>query len=227
MALAEIGAVFFGVEPSQQPVRASGIRTGSSALHWKQKPICVDIYDIKADLYAVLEALDVPTSALMLTRDVPAWFHPSKAGRVSLGAKNTLGYFGELHPAILRAFDIDQPVMAFECWLDAVPIKQKTKPKDAFRPNEYQASRRDFAFVVDADASAGALREAVARSDKQLIQDVVLFDVYAGEHLPAGKKSLAFAVTLQAPDRTLTEEELNTTASAIIAAAAGRGAVLR
>jgi phenylalanyl-tRNA synthetase beta chain len=227
LALTEIGAVFFGLDPNLQPMRVSGIRTGESALHWQTKPQAVTLYDVKADLYTLLEALDISPASLMLSSDVPAWYHPNKAGRISLGPKVTLGYFGELHPAILRSFGIDIPVMAFECWLDAIPTKQKPKRPEAFRLNEYQASRRDFAFVVDTKTPAGAVRDAIAKSDKSLIQDVTLFDVYEGEHIQTGKKSLAFAVTLQARDRTLTEEELTATSQAIIAAAAGKGAVLR
>ena len=227
LSFMEAGAVFFGLNPEDQPVRIAGIRTGSSPMHWQQKSGQPTIYDVKSDVEAVLEALSINVDSLMLSREVPEWYHPGKAGRLSLGPKNTLAYFGEIHPAILRIFDIQQPVMGFECWLDALTAKQKQKRAEAFRINEFQASRRDFAFVVDATAAAGEIVSAVAKADKALIKNVVLFDVYEGAHLPAGKKSLAFAVTLQADDRTLTDEELNAVSSAIIKAAQGKGATLR
>ncbi len=227
LAFMETGAVFFGVTPQDQPIRVSGVRTGAHAMYWQRKAELPTVYDVKADLECLLQALDINTDTLMVSKDVPDWYHPGKAGRLSLGSKQTVGYFGEIHPAILRIFDIDQPVMGFECWLDALPTKSKQRRPEAFRFNEFQSSRRDFAFVVDTDVPAGDIMQVIAKAEKMLLKHIVLFDVYEGPNMPSGKKSLAFAVTLQADDRTLTEEELSTVSTAIIKAAANKGAVLR
>ncbi len=227
LALYEIGSVFYGLTPDVQPLRAAAIRAGETPLHWHHKPRAFDVFDAKADLFAMLEALGVSTASLMISRDVPDYYHPGKSARVSLGPKNTLGYFGELHPAILRTFDVDAPVVASECWLNAVPNKQKATQRKSLQVNEFQASRRDFAFIANEDVSAGELEAVIAKADKQLIQDVALFDVYAGKHMEEGKKSLAYAVTIRAKDRTLSEDDITKTSDAIIAAAAKKGATLR
>lgn len=227
LALFEIGSVFFGLTPEQQPLRACSLRSGTTPLHWQHKPRDYDIFDAKADLLAMLESLNVPTGSLMVTRDVPAYYHPGKSARLSLGPKNTLGYFGEIHPAILRHFDIEMPIMASECWINSAPNKQKQSQKQALKSVEFQSSRRDFAFIVDESISAGDVQQAINKSNKTLIKEVALFDVYQGKNMEAGKKSLAFAVTLQANDRTLSEEDISKTSDAIIAAAAKKGAALR
>ncbi len=227
ISLFEIGAVFHGITPDQQPVRAAGIRAGATPMHWHEPSKAYDLYDAKADLMAVLETLGIATDALMINREVPGWYHPGKSARLSLGPKTTLGYFGELHPAVLRQFDVEGSVCGFECWLDQLPTKKKAKRPAAYRAREFQASRRDFAFITDTGLDAGTLRQALLKSDKTLIRDVTLFDVYEGKHMEPGKKSLAYAVTLQADDRTLSEEDITGVSDAIIAAAEKQGAVLR
>ncbi len=227
LALFEIGAVFHGLKPENQPVRAATVRSGGSPLHWKDKPQAYDIYDAKADLFAALEACGISTDNLMISRDVPAYYHPGKSARVSLGPKNILGYFGELHPALLRTFDISASVVASECWLDALPNKHKSAAKKALQKNLFQSSRKDFAFIMDKDVEAKKLGDAIGKADKKLIQNVTLFDMYDGEHIEAGKKSLAFAVTLQADGRTLNDDDLSSASDAIIKAAEKTGATLR
>ncbi len=227
MAIYEIGSVFTGCEASQQIPRATSVRTGQPPLHWQTSQSSYTIYDAKADLYAMLEALGVPTHALMITRDVPAWYHPGRAGRVSLGMKQILGYFGELHPACLRHFGLHTPVMASECLLNNLPATRKTSKPKVFTSNSFQASRRDFAFITPAERDAGQLIKAIANVDKAMIRNVTLFDVYEGKHVSGNNKSLAFSVTLQADDRTLTEEDITQVSDGIINAVAKHGATLR
>jgi phenylalanyl-tRNA synthetase beta chain len=223
----EIGTIFEGLAPDQQPVRAATLRTGSSALHWNAAPKAYTIYDAKADLCAMLDACGIASSQLMITRDVPDYYHPGKSGRLSLGPKHILGYFGELHPALQRGFDIDMPIYASECLIDALPDKQKSQSKQALKRNIFQNSRKDFAFIIDKNIDAKMLYDAIMRADKQLIQQVVLFDSYEGQHIEQSKKSLAFAVTLQAEGRTLQEDDISSVSNAIIKAAEKIGAVLR
>jgi phenylalanyl-tRNA synthetase beta chain len=225
LRLGQVGHVFFGVTPEAQPLQAASIAIGASPQHW-QGSTTYDVFTAKADLFAVLSSLGVNTDAVMLSRDVPRWYHPSKAGRVSLGHKNILGYFGEIHPAILRHYGIETRVFASECWLDAVPTPKVKRPTSLTR-SEFQASRRDFAFVVDATLSAGELQQALIKAGGKEVRDVTLFDVYQGVHVGEGKKSLAFAVTLQAHDRTLQEADIQAISAAILEAAQSKGAILR
>jgi phenylalanyl-tRNA synthetase beta chain len=201
------------------------VRTGGTGLHWRgEKPY--DIFSVKADLMAVLANLGVNVEGVQLSRAVPSYYHPHAAGRVSLGAKNTLGFFGELHPAILRSFGIESKVFAFECWLDNVPTP-KTKRKANYSVSEFQASKRDFAFIAEANLPAGELQLAIKKAGGALVKSVELFDLYQGDNMQAGKKSLGYNVTLQAPDRTLQEADIVEVCNNIIAAAEKMGAILR
>jgi phenylalanyl-tRNA synthetase beta chain len=99
----------------------------------------------------------------------------------------------------------------------------------AFVMSQYQPVRRDFAFMVDSDVAAADLMTTVRKaSDKSLLQDVQLFDVYEGDKLPEGKKSVALSITLQAEDRTLKDDDINAVADKVIALAAkNHGAEIR
>ena len=163
------------------------------------------------------------------TRDIPAWFHPGRSGTLGLG-KNILAVFGELHPKALRTVGIKGRMVGFELFLDKVPPK-KGKPgtaKPLLQPSPFQPVNRDFAFIVDMDVSAEKLVRAVRGADKALISGVSLFDVYIGENVPEGKKSLAVDVTLQPTERTLTDEDLEAVSEKIVALVAKNlGGVLR
>lgn len=225
-ALFEVGVVFAGVAPEQQPLAAAGVRMGHDKLHWSGKPHVWDVYDARAELEAALAAAGFGGKA-QVASGAPAWYHPGKSGTLSVG-KTVLGYFGVVHPAIQRFFDLEQEVVAFECFLGAVPAARKKARREALKLSDFQPSARDFAFVVDAGIAADELLGAVRMAERQLIRDVTLFDVYAGKGIPEGKKSLAISVTLQADDRTLSEDDLTRVHQAIILAAEKKcGAELR
>ena len=181
-----------------------------------------DVFDVKADALAALEAFGAPVDNLMTdTRSLPTWFHPGRSGALGLG-KNTLAVFGELHPKVLRALGFKGRMMGFELFLDKVPPKKAKKgtAKPLLNPSPFQPVKRDFAFIVDADVSAEKLLRAVKGADKALISGVALFDVYEGENVPDGKKSLAVDVTLQPTERTLTDEDLEAVSDKIVAVVA-------
>lgn len=225
VALFEVGASFHDVTPTGQKTIAAGIRAGlKHGLHWNGAPKA-DVFDVKADALAALAAAGFDASKATITRTVPGYYHPGRSGAITLG-KNVIATFGELHPSTLKALDCDFPVMAFEVFLDAVPVARGAKRK-ALSVSDYQPVVRDFAFVVDASASASDLVIAINKAEKNLLQDVVIFDVYQGKGVAEGKKSVALSVTLQAADRTLTDAEIENASKAIIESAAKAGAVLR
>ncbi len=227
VALFEFGNVFFGASPDTQPMHAATVRTGTSAQHWSSKPKAVDAFDAKADLFAALSTLGVDVNKVKVTTDAPSWYHPGKSGRVSLGGKITLGYFGSIHPQILRMMDIEQEVVACEVMPQNIPSKRKAAKMVAIKTSDFQATKRDFAFIVDETVAAGDIINAINNAEKKLLQDVTLFDVYQGKGVEDGKKSIALSVTLQATDRTLSEDDITRVSDAIIAAAGKQGAVLR
>ncbi len=225
-ALYEVGVVFSGLLPQQQHLHSSSVRIGQEALHWSGKPRAWDVYDARADLEAMLLAAGFTGRPQIIAGAAP-WYHPGKSGTLMIG-KTVLGYFGTLHPAVQRFFNLEQDVLAVEALLDNLPAARKKAERSALKLSDFQPSVRDFAFVVEQDVPAEDVLGAVRGAERQLLRDVTLFDVYAGKGVAEGKKSLALSVTLQADDRTLTEDDLTRISNAIIEAARKKcGAELR
>jgi phenylalanyl-tRNA synthetase beta chain len=219
-AFFEVGPRFEGSTPGKQTLVAACLRAGSpSARHWAGTRRSVDALDAKADALAALEAAGASVASLQTAVGAPGWYHPGRSGVLKLG-NQILAAFGELHPVILNALDVKGPMVACEVFLDRLP--QPKKKAGAARPllkaSNFQPVERDFAFVVDTSVGAEALLRAVRGADKELITDVGLFDVYEGQHVGEGKKSLAVAVTLQSKDATLTDEQIEGVAKKVVAA---------
>ena len=219
LALFEVGPVFHGGEPEDQELLIGGIlvgHTGPKDRFGSRRP--VDTFDAKADLEALLAAIGAP-ARLMHLREMNAWWHPGRSAKLSLGPKNVLGAFGELHPKAIAAADVKGPVVAFALHLARVPFaRAKGATRAALKASDLQAVERDFAFVVSQDTEAVKLVNAAAGADKALISEVRLFDEFTGGALAeAGQKSLAITVRLQPTDKTLTDKEIDAVSQKIIA----------
>jgi phenylalanyl-tRNA synthetase beta chain len=129
-----------------------------------------------------------------------------------------LAHFGEVHPETLRSLDVAGPVAAFEVFLGALPPQRKKGCARALEAADLLPVRRDFAFVLDAAVPAGDVVKAALAVDKKLIAGVSVFDLFEGESLGQGKKSLALEVTLQPREKTLTDHEIEAVAAKVIAA---------
>ncbi len=220
IALFEVGSQYAGDAPEDQAMVAGGVRAGvNHPRHWSDATGPVTVFEAKADALALLDALGAATANLRITTDAPGWYHPGRSGRLMLGPKNCLAQFGELHPRVLKALDVKGPVVAFEVFVDNIPIKERKRTsKPALNASPFQAVERDFAFVVGAGVSAADTINAAAGADKQLIEAVSLFDVYEGPGVGEGNKSLAIAVRLQPSDRTLTDADIEAVSKKIVAA---------
>ena len=227
VALFEVGPEFAVDTPEGQRLVAAGIRTGSTPRNWLAGSRGMDAMDAKSDLWAAMSAIGVPMDALTLTQDAPSFYHPGRSATVRQGPKTVLGSFGEIHPRVLAALDLPSPMVAFSLNLDAVadPKRRRKAPPDLA---PFQPVRRDFAFLVDIAVSADAVARAARGAERTLIAGVSLFDVYEGDKLPGGKKSLAIEVVFQPRERTLTDAELDAAGQKVIAAVAkATGAMLR
>jgi len=217
MALFEVGAAFHGGEPTEQHTQISGLlvgRTGPKDVHGASR--AVDIYDVKADIEAILASIGAPAK-VQIMRTGDAWWHPGRHGVICLGPKKVLGVFGEIHPRILLAMDVKGPAMGFTIWPADVPMpKKKSATRGAMTTSDLQAVERDFAFVVDDNVEALTLTNAAAGADKALIDDVRVFDEFIGGSLGEGKKSLAITVRLQPNDKTLKEADIEAVSAKII-----------
>lgn len=235
VALFEVGQIFQSDEPEGQLMAATGLRRGTATLegagrHWDGAAKPVDAFDAKADVLALLAGLGVPTGGLQIVAGGPDWAHPGRSATLRFGPKGVIGAFGEVHPRILKALDVKGPLVAFEIHLDALPLPKakptKVKPKLAL--SGFQPVTRDFAFIVDKATAAGEMVKSAQNADRALISDVSVFDLYEGQGVEPGKKSVALAVTLQPVEKTLTEAEIEAVGAKIVAEMAKRyGAALR
>ncbi len=226
MALFEIGQGFNGPEPEDQQTMACGIRVGATAprnaFGTRRN---VDMYDAKGDAEAALAAIGAPVGNLMVMRTAPEWFHPGRSAVLSLGPKNPLAVFGELHPKVLKALGVKGAVVGFAIYPDNVPLKKaRSKTRPALEAHDLQAVERDFAFVVDAGLEVEKLVKAARGGDKKLIEAVSVFDVFAGPkaeaQMGAGKKSVAISVRIQPKAATLTDKEIEAISEKVVASVA-------
>ena len=235
MALFEVGQIFRGDQPADQLTAAAGVRRALAkpsgrGRHWSAKTAAVDAFDVKADAFAALAAAGAPMSALQIAPGGPAWLHPGRSGTIQIGPQNVLGYFGELHPRALEALRAEGPLVAFELILERIPEPKAkaTRAKPVLELSALQPVERDFAFVVDRSVKAGDIVRAAQQTDRKLVEAVSVFDVYEGEGIAAGKKSIAIAVTLQPREKTMTDEEIEAVAGRIVAEVSKRtGGMLR
>jgi phenylalanyl-tRNA synthetase beta chain len=235
VALFEVGQVFRGDQPQDQLTAASGVRRALAKVtgigrSWSPPAGEVDAFDAKADALAVLAAAGAPAQALQVVPGGPPWFHPGRSGTIQIGPQNVLGHFGELHPRALEALDAEGPLVAFEVILENIPQPKAraTRARPVLELSPFQPVERDFAFVVDRTVKAADILRATQSVDRKLITNVTVFDVYEGEGIEPGKKSIAITVTLQPRDKTMTDAEIDAVAAKIVAEVGKRtGGVLR
>lgn len=229
VALFEIGPIYLDDQPTGQRTVIAGLVAPHADRHWGgagEDPL----FALKGDLLAVLEEIGAPVTSLQLVQGSNRdWWHPGRSARLQLGPKNVIVEFGALHPRVLKALDADGPMLGFEIVLDSVPEPRGKSGKArgaADLPNLMPLSR-DFAFLMDEAKAVGDLTRAVAGADKALIADVRVFDVYRGQGVPEGQKSVAIEVEIQPRAATLAEAEIEILTAKITSAATKAGGTLR
>jgi phenylalanyl-tRNA synthetase beta chain len=222
VALFEVGQIFLGSGENDQRIAAAAVRRGRAKAagggrHWSGGG-AVDMFDAKSDAMALLAAFGV-ANAVQVAPGGPAFLHPGRSATLRLGPKTVVGWFGQLHPSVCEALDAEGPIVAFEIILDSLP-QPKAKPtgaKPKLERSDFMPVERDLAFVVDANVRAGDIVKAAQNAERSLVSEVSVFDVYQGKGLPEGAKSVAINVTLQPRERTLTDAEIETAMSKIVA----------
>ncbi len=214
ISLFEIGPIFSGSQPGQQETVVSGLRAGKvSRLNWLEKERPVDLFDVKRDIVQSLDEAGFNQDNLYIDDETPSYYHPGKSGRVFINKskKNVVAFFGEIHPNILKKLDIKTESLAgFEIFLDNIietkkPLKDQ---KNKYQYSDFQKSERDFAFVIDQDFKVQELIKIISNVDNDLIKSVKVFDVYQGDNIPTGKKSVAINVSIQSSEKTLSDSDL-------------------
>ena len=219
VALFEVGSVFFPkalpvTELPDEVVKIAGAITGRrNAQGWNQANDMVDFYDAKGIIEELLANLRV--TRYTVEAGTHYAMHPGKTALFKKG-RDVIATVGEVHPAVLSAYGITKPVYIFE--LDATTVmkymakdlKYKALPK-------YPATSRDLAMLVDVDVNAADIEKAMTKVAGQNLTQITLFDVYTGKQVEEGKKSLAFSLTFQSNDKTLTDAEIDPAIEKIVA----------
>jgi phenylalanyl-tRNA synthetase beta chain len=197
-----------------------------SPRQWQRgKGQAFDAFDAKAMCLELLRVAGAPVENLQVMGEAGDVYHPGQSATLRLGPKNQLASFGMVHPALLKAFDIDGPVAVAGIHIDAIPARKASGfARPAYAPPALQAVTRDFAFLVDAALPAGDLVRAIRGADKANIVSARLFDRF---EMPDGNLSLAIEVTLQPGEKSYTEEDFLAIQQRIFDAAKKVGATLR
>jgi len=182
-------------------VRAGAIAFGPAfEEQWGVRERAVDFFDLKGDV----ELLFAPRQARFVKAVHPA-LHPGRSARVEVDGL-AAGWIGELHPRWLQKYELPAAAVVFE--LDAEPLLQIPLPRLS-EVSRFPAVIRDLAVLVDEGVPAQGLLDVLSEARPGLVQDVRLFDLYRGEGVRKGKKSLAFRVVMQDTGKTLTDAEVD------------------
>ena len=202
--------VFFPRGPEDLPEEVeslggvlSGLREEES---WAKSRAECDFFDLKGTVEGLFEGMGV-TGFQFLPDDQIPFLHPGKACKVVAGGED-IGILGEVNPGVGELFDLKEKVFLFE--LDFQKVVARMTERRAFTPlPRYPAVTRDLALVVDESVAAGDVLQALWKASEGWAKEIRLFDLYRGNPVPSGRKSLAFRLVYQKEDRTLTDREVN------------------
>ncbi len=222
LSLFEVGPIFFGKNPGEQQTVIGAIKSGAVfRKSWLEKSRDIDVFDIKSDTIRTLVELGVNEDDLYISEKTKNCYHPGRSGAINLKSDkgSHLAYFGELHPAIVSNLDFkEKNIYGLEIFIKNIPQPNKKIriSKENYIASDFQKSERDFAFVIDKSFKAGELESIIKQLDTSIIKKVTTFDVFEGQNIPEGKKSIAINIVMQAIDKTLTEKDLDQISEKII-----------
>ena len=196
----------------QEPILAGVISGTLNDEHWNINTATVDFFDVKGDLEAILD-LTANEKAYSFTAVKHPALHPGQAAAILVDGKQ-VGVIGTVHPELERKFGLNGRTVVFEIEWNA--IATRVIP-EAVSLSKFPSNRRDIAVVVDDTVASDAIVQACVAAGGELLKDAKLFDVYVGQGVEDGKKSLAIALTLQSTERTLEEADISTAVDAIVA----------
>ncbi|UOQ86240.1 phenylalanine--tRNA ligase subunit beta [Gracilibacillus salinarum] len=220
VAYYELGSIFLSKEEQvttqpKEKLRLAGALTGEWTLQpWQQEKKTVDFFVVKGILEALFASLNTDVT---FTQAKLEGMHPGRTAQLFLGDRS-VGFAGQLHPQLQKDYDLKE-TFVFDVDMDYILASYQNEPSFAKIPR-FPSVTRDIALVVDQEVAAGAVEATIAQAGGTLVQHIQVFDVYQGEHLPEGKKSIAFSLFYQDPERTLTDDEVEASYQAILDAVA-------
>lgn len=212
LRLFEMGQCFFerGGQLVQEDKLAGAITGKRAPLGWANSKDDVDFFDIKGDLEALFDMAS--SHRFTIVPNAHSALHPGQSAEILCDGKS-VGWLGALHPKLAQALDLKQPIYLFE--VDLACLEESALPvADAI--TKFPAIRRDIAVVVSDTVAAEALMALAREKAGELLNCVEIFDVYQGEHIEKGKKSVALGLILQDSSRTLIDEEVNDLMQAVV-----------
>jgi phenylalanyl-tRNA synthetase beta chain len=219
--LYEIGAVWVtapGRKLPKERIVAAGVLAGSwDRPGWNDSPPALDLFDAKGVLESVIEDLGIARFKVRAA-DLP-WLQPGRSAELLIGG-DVVGWLGEVHPAVLEAYECAGPVAVFE--MQMKPLLKAARDVRAFNDlPRFPGVKIDIALVVGEDVTAERAEQSIRSAGGKLLDSVRLFDVYRGEGVPAGSKSLAFSLVYRDAERTLTSEEVEQAHEKVVRKATG------
>lgn len=228
LAVYETGAVFLAngqdVQPEEQEHLAAAV-TGLWHSHsWQGEKKPVDFFVLKGVLEGLFEKLGL-TNQIDYKQSAVEGMHSGRTAEIALNG-GVIGFVGQVHPNMQKELDL-KDTFVFEVNLKAV-LEAATEPLQYTTIPRFPSITRDIALVADAKTEAGTLREIIFAAGQPLLTDAAVFDLYEGEHMEEGKKSIAFSLKYMDPERTLTDEEVTKVHEKVLQALEEKaGAVLR
>jgi phenylalanyl-tRNA synthetase beta chain len=179
---------------------------------WSENARTPDFFDIKGDCEALLSLVSTDAKIEFISDSSNTALHPGQAARIDIDGK-MVGYVGAIHPTIAEKLDVPAKTFVFEMETEALLKGDVAAFKEI---SKFPAIRRDLAFVVDSKVEAKSVFDSIHESAPEFLTNLKLFDVYEGEHIDSGRKSLALGLTLQAQSRTLTDDEVDSAVNTIV-----------
>jgi len=228
IAVYELGSVFLSNGENELPKEEEHLAGALSGLwvhhQWQGEKVKVDFYTAKGILDGLFAKLNV-SSDIRYEKAIISGMHPGRTANI-VYKNEVIGFVGQIHPSEAKEYDLTE-VYVFELALERI-LKVETNPLNYVPIPKYPSISRDIALVVDREKEAGQLETIIYETGGKLITSVKVFDVYEGEHIEEGKKSVAYSLTYMDPNRTLTDEEVTTVHEKILNALKEQaGATLR
>ncbi|NLJ72949.1 MAG: phenylalanine--tRNA ligase subunit beta [Syntrophomonadaceae bacterium] len=221
----EIGSVFMPKSEGLpiEILKIGGIVSGQGEINWLKHNVDYDFFYLKGILENLFFELGVSEYEFVAFNDVS--YHPGRNAKILIKGQK-LGVIGEVHPTVLENFDIKQKASAFELDLDALYKLTTTKAR-LETITKYPAVERDIAIIIAKDITATRIVNDIKGNGTSLLKDVIVFDIYTGEQVPDGYKSVALKLKFQATEKTLTEGEVNEIVKNILSSLNELGGKLR
>ncbi len=210
----EMGAVFYPAESGLplERIRIGAVVCGHSDVNWTRHRVEMDFFYLKGIVENLLWKLGLEDCEFVVAKDFS--YHPGRSAVLKYYG-DELGIIGEVHPLVLHNYDIKQRCCAFELDVEKLFAHKRTRLM-VDKIARYPAVERDIAVVLADEVTAAAALKAIRDAEKELLKDVVVFDLYSGEQVAVGYKSMAFRMTFQSMERTLTDNDINSSVNRIV-----------